>query len=367
MKRDQCSSDIRVARPRLRARLPILIYACWLVLSSTACSDRSTLPSALSDDEFWRLSERLSEPAGTFDVSDNLVSNEPYFVENVRRLRRTGGVYVGVGPEQNFSYIARLRPSMAFIIDIRRENRDLHLLYKALFELSDDRAEFVSRLFSKKKPETLGSRSTVQEIFDAYARVDTSDELFKRNLAEVQSHLLNKRKLPLDAEDLRGIEYVYHSFYWHGPVIQYWSSTGGRGFRDAPTYYDLMTAEDGQGRKRSYLATEEQYKVLRELHSRNLFLPVVGNFAGPKALRAVGKYLRQRDAVVSAFYLSNVEQYLTREGLIYTFCNNVAALPLDRASTFIRSVRNGMYGRGVGLDNVLGNISNEVRSCSTQR
>lgn len=357
-------------------RRALLLVGILLTLSVSGLAPRpetraveTTLPDRLSDRQFWGLITELSEPDGFFR-SDNLVSNEIYLQHVIPELIKTTKpqrAYLGVGPEQNFTYIAALRPKIVFIVDVRRGNLQLHLLYKALFELSDDRAEFVSRLFSKKKPETLGSRSTVQEIFDAYARVDTSDELFKRNLAEVQSHLLNKRKLPLDAEDLRGIEYVYHSFYWHGPVIQYWSSTGGRGFRDAPTYYDLMTAEDGQGRKRSYLATEEQYKVLRELHSRNLFLPVVGNFAGPKALRAVGKYLRQRDAVVSAFYLSNVEQYLTREGLIYTFCNNVAALPLDRASTFIRSVRNGMYGRGVGLDNVLGNISNEVRSCSTQR
>ena len=47
------------------------------------------------------------------------------------------GVYIGVGPEQNFSYIARLRPTIAFIVDIRLENRNLHLLHKAVIELSN--------------------------------------------------------------------------------------------------------------------------------------------------------------------------------------------------------------------------------------
>ena len=56
---------------------------------------------------------------------------------------------MGVGPEQNFSYIAALKPSMAFIVDIRHGNLDVHLMYKALFEMSDNRAEFVSRLFSR--------------------------------------------------------------------------------------------------------------------------------------------------------------------------------------------------------------------------
>ena len=59
---------------------------------------------------------------------------------------------MGVGPEQNFTYIAVTRPAIAFIVDIRRGNLDLHLMYKALFELSADRADFVSRLFSRKRP-----------------------------------------------------------------------------------------------------------------------------------------------------------------------------------------------------------------------
>src|SRR5215211_4722674 len=111
-----------------RAFGSVALLLCWVTLSSTACVRRSTLPVAMSDQEYWGLIEALSEPAGTFSLSDNLVSNEPRVAENLRWLRPSGGVYIGVGPEQNFSYIARLRPAMAFIIDIRRENRNLHLL-----------------------------------------------------------------------------------------------------------------------------------------------------------------------------------------------------------------------------------------------
>jgi len=110
-----------------------LLFAC-----ATAACHRSTLPHALDDRAFWALSESLSEPPGSFPLSDNLVSNEPRLAENARWIQARGGVYIGVGPEQNFTYIARLRPSTAFIIDIRRENRSLHLLYKALFEISQN-------------------------------------------------------------------------------------------------------------------------------------------------------------------------------------------------------------------------------------
>ena len=135
--------------PVLRASLAIVL--CVVALAGSACR-RSTLPDALTDRDFWGLIETLSEPAGAFTLSENFVSNEPHFADTVRRLRASGGAYIGVGPEQNFSYIAKLRPRIAFIIDIRRENLALLLFYKALFELSTDRADFVSRLFSRPRP-----------------------------------------------------------------------------------------------------------------------------------------------------------------------------------------------------------------------
>ena len=115
-----------------------------------------------------------------------------------------------------------------------------------------------------------------------------------------------------------------------------------------------MTAVDGSGAARSYLATEESFQFLRDLQSKNLVVPVVGNFGGPKAIRAVGKYVRDHGAIVTAFYLSNVEQYLTQDGLWGAFCANVATLPLDDSSTFIRS-RSGMW---------LGPIASEVKGCA---
>ena len=185
-------------------------------------ADAAKLPAKLTDRQFWSLSSDLSEPNGSFR-SDNLLSNEiflQYVIPDLVHTARTERVYLGVGPEQNFTYITALRPRMAFIVDVRRGNLQLHLMYKALFELSKDRVEFVSRLFSKPRPEGLDGNATVRDIFAAYAKVDTSEVLYKENLLDIQTQLLKKRKLPLSVEDLKGIEYVYHAFYWHGPVIQ---------------------------------------------------------------------------------------------------------------------------------------------------
>jgi hypothetical protein len=346
-----------------------VLGACVMAVSfgPPARAGAGALPDSLSSSAFWALSTELSEPDGKFQ-SDNLVSNEIQFqrvIPDLTKSAHTGRVYLGVGPEQNFSYIAVLKPAMVFIVDVRRGNLQLHLMYKALFELSVDRADFVSRLFTKKRPDGLTAESSAQDIFAAYEKVETTDEdLYKANLAAIDDHLVKTRGLPLTEEDLKGIEYVYRQFFYYGPSIQYWSTGGnGRGGRTAPTFADLMMADDGAGRGRSFLASEESFALLKDLEAKNLLVPVVGNFAGTKALRGVGGFVRDHGALVSAFYVSNVEQYLWRNNVWSQFCANVATLPLDESSTFIRSERSGNFVPGVGLDSVLVNMVSETKSC----
>jgi hypothetical protein len=328
-----------------------------------------TLPARLEDQEFWRMTEEFSEPGGYFR-SDNLLSNEMWMQAIIPELiHRTepGGVYMGVGPEQNFTYIAVLKPKIVFITDIRRGNLHTQLVYKALFELAADRGDFVARLFTRKRPDGLIATSTVQEVFAAFSSVSTGDETaFKANLKAIDNLLVEKHKFPLSSADLEGIEYVYRSFYTYGPGISYNSTGrgfgfGGRGGRST-TYADLMTQTDGNGVYRSFLANAENFKVLKELEEKNLVIPLVGDFAGPKAIRSVGKYLKEHGATVTAFYLSNVEQYLGSNWS--NFCLNVNNLPLNEKSTFIRASRGSGGGPGGGLTTSLGSMLSETKSCS---
>jgi hypothetical protein len=330
-----------------------------------------TLPAELSDQELWRLSADMSEANGYFR-SDNLLSNEiwyPDVMPDLLRQAKQSEVYLGVGPEQNFNYIVQLHPKMVFITDIRRGNLHSQLMYKALFEMSSDRADFVGKLFSKPRPAGLTAKSSAAEIMDAYWNVPTSAEaVYKQNLQAIDDYLTkNPHHLPLDKDDLDGIEYVYYSFYWFGPSINYNSSTnsmGGRG-GNMTDYRDLMKASDNKGTEWSFLANETTFSVMKDLESHNLLVPVVGNFGGPKALRAVGQYVRDHQSMVSAFYLSNVEQYLRQDAIWGNFCQNVASMPLDESSTFIRSGQGGFGfgGGGGGLRNSLGNMKEETQNC----
>src|SRR5262249_7197406 len=145
--------------------------------------------------------------------------------------------------------------------------------------------------------------SKVEDIFDAVAKAPSNTEIYDENLKAIKNHLLEKHGFPLSESDLDGIEYVYSNFYRFGASINYGSS--GRGFGSGVTYADLMTATDAQGVSRSYLANEENFNVMKSLETKNLIVPVVGNFAGPKAIRAVGKYVKENGGTVTAFYLSN--------------------------------------------------------------
>jgi len=341
----------------------LFAFALALVLSGLRVAADS-LPGQLSDQEFWKLSSDFSEPDGFFR-SDNLLSNEVWMQRVIPELLsniKSPSVYMGVGPEQNFTYITSLKPKMVFIVDIRRGNLDLQLMYKAVFELSSDRAEFVSRLFSKKRPDGLDRNSSVLDIFNAYRGVETTEDLYKANLKQIDDLLLNKHHFALSEGDVQGVEYVYHAFYNFGPQLNY-SSTGGFGGRYQPNYGDLMVATDEAGLNHSFLANEDNYQFMKSLEGKNLLVPVVGNFSGPKAIRAVGDYIRTKGATVSAFYLSNVEQYLYQDRIWGNFCRNVATLPLESSSTFIRSVRGGGAGPGGGLNSELGNMQADIKDC----
>jgi hypothetical protein len=355
-----------VPLPRHRLGLTTLAILLGIACAApTAQTDRASarLPDRLTDQEFWQLVTSSSEPGGYFRAQNitNLTSNEllyQYVVPELVTRARRGRVYLGVGPEQNFTYIAALKPRLAVIFDVRRGNLDLQLMYKALFELATDRADFVSMLFAKPRPPGLDDAASAVALFAAFGRSDTSEALYKQTLAAIEDHLTKAHGLPLPADDLRGIEAVYEAFYWSGFNV-----------RSSPTYDELMVATDNAGVAHSYLATAANFAVMKDLEARNLVVPVVGNFGGPKAIRAVGRYLKAHDAIVSAFYLSNVEQYLYQDGLWDDFCANVASLPLDSSSTFIRSSsgRGGFgFGFGRGFVSSLGNIQEDIQACAAK-
>lgn len=341
----------QISQRTVRRALTALVAAAAIALASAPRVAAQELPSRFADSTFWKFITGFSEPGGYFR-SDNFVSNEIAFQRVIPALQATtkpGGVYLGVGPDQNFTYIVAVKPRLSFIFDIRRGNLEEHLLYKAVIELSRNRADFLSMLFSRPRPAGLDTAATADVLLEAYAAVVASDTLYQRNLKAVKDWLVSHHGFALGDSDLAGIEYVYSAFSAAGPDLTYNFGSGrsGRGGfggygRGMPTYAVLMVQADSAGVQRSYIASEANYRALREMEVNNAIVPLVGNFAGDKAIRAVAAYLKERRATVTAFYLSNVEQYLWNgSDDARKFFGNVGALPLDSTSTFIRAVFNG--------------------------
>src|SRR5437879_6169245 len=238
--------------------IAVILAAAGIGLVHSTGAQAWALPDRLTDQEFWKLVTDSSEPGGYFRNSDitNLTSNEMLYqhvLTDLAKRTKPGGVYLGVGPEQNYTYMAALKARMAIIFDIRRGNLDIQLMYKAIFELSKDRAYFISMLFSKPRPAGLTRSSSARQLFGSFAKSQTSvDTVFT-------------------------------------------------------------------------------------------------------------KYLKKNGVTVTAFYLSNVEQYLY-PAKWDLFCRNVATLPLDSSSTFIRSQSVG----GFGFDFVssLAQITNDIKACT---
>jgi hypothetical protein len=326
-----------------------LLMAFLVYITGGSSTVPDTLPERLGNDEFWSMISDFSESGGYFR-SDNLLSNESGYQQVIPLLRksiRSGGVYLGVGPEQNFTYIVGIEPKMAFIVDIRRQNMLEHLLYKGLMELSADRADFLSRLFSRPRPPSLGAHSTPEQLVRAYEDAQPSPDLFEANLSLVLGHLKDTKGFALSSEDEAGVRRVSRAFYESGLDLTYTFHGGYGGFMGMPTYGELMTENDGHTRNWNFLATDEQYRAVQRLQKDNLIVPLVGDFGGPKAIRSIAQYLKQHNAVLTVFYTSNVEQYLFQDDESWKrFYANVARLPVDASSVIIRYVLNSWrFGR----------------------
>lgn len=344
---------------RIRWFRPLRVVGVSLAL--LGCASCAPAQPARTEDggSFAALIEGLSEPGGFFDT-DNLVSNESSYLHALDALRKHGvhgGGYIGVGPEQNFSYIAEIRPEVAYLLDIRGDNLLLHLLFKAIMEEAGSRTEYLALLFGRFLPADLPDR--VGQTADAL--VAGVDSLARTDLAVSQARARVDNRLAgfgvqLSKEELATIDRLHRDFMAAGLDLRF--SSFGRGPRlQYPTYRDLVQARDLAGGQSSFLSTEERYQVVRDLQLRDRIIPVVGDLAGPHALAAVGRDLAVRNLTVSAMYVSNVEFYLWGDASFDRFAETTMGLPSDSQSVIIRS----WFGRTrPHPDAVPGHLSTQV-------
>ena len=323
----------------------------------------ASLPDSLSYSEFYALIQDISESDGGFH-SENFTSNESSYLHPIPILRKSkiwGGVYLGVGPEQNFTYIGETKPRIAFILDIRRQNMILHFLYKALFELSATRHDFLAKLLSKPKYTELpfyrrlfvtrpswyrsDTEPSIPELLEYFDSVNPDKSMFDQNLQEIKK-LVEAYGLTSE-DDMVKLEYIYHSFFRRQLDIKYdLNSYDENSSFQYPSLRELLVSTTIKDEMASFLSRDKTYKYVKAMHRKNLIIPVVGDFSGDKAIRRVSDYVRSHGTSISVFYTSNVEMYLSSANNIQKFdryFNNVSYLPINESSVFIRAYHNDHF------------------------
>jgi len=303
--------------------------------------------SVLSDTSFAGTVARLSEAPGYFD-SDNLISNETSYLHAVSHLRElgvSGGAYIGVGPDQNYSYIAAIRPSVAFLVDIRRDNLLMHLMFKALFQRSGSRLEYLCRWTGRPVPADVAAWADgpIEEIL---ARLDSipADSTFAAAEADSIVATVSGYGVPLSPVDLETIRRFHGEFARWGLELRF-TSTGRQPRYFYPTLRQLILERDLEGHEAGYLASASGWQVVRALHAANRIIPVVGNLAGASAFPAISREVAARGEQVAVLYVSNVENYIWRDGTFSRFAATTAHLPRNERSVIIRSFFGGGFGR----------------------
>lgn len=272
----------------------------------------------------------LSEP-DSGKSADNFVTNEDSFARVAGDLDRPGlreGVYLGVGPDQNFTYIAHAQPRLALILDFRRRNALVHLIHKALFALSPDRVSYLSGLLART-PRRLPANPSADQLVAGFEGLEVDRSRLDALIARVSDHL---RPLQL-VEEAEWAELATIQARLAGPGL----NARFLALKMYPTLGRLIRAVDRNNQPAHFLARDDWYQAVRSLQIGDRLIPLVGDFAGPDALDRLGEWLRRRGLTISVFYASDVEFFLFRSGKWSVYLENLRRLPWHREALLIRT------------------------------
>lgn len=305
---------------------------------ASSAPDAATFAALMPDDAFGPLVARLSETPGDFP-SENYVTNEASLLDVASALRAPklhGRGYVGVGPEQSYTYLALLEPRVAYIVDIRRGNLLEHLVFRGCFEAGQTRAGFLTALLARRPalPDDgdAGPGAGFAALDVAFRAAAPEASLRAAGIARTKA-LLDRLGVVRAPGDDKTITRLHEAFAKHGLAIAYTMLNSGRKY---PTLGETLSARDLDGQPASFLASEASYARVRRLVLENRVVPVVGDFGGQHALRAVADDMRARGVPLGVFYTSNVEQYLFEQKSYGAFVESVRAMPRDDDSLMVR-------------------------------
>ena len=263
----------------LMTKRRVLLLTCGLAVTLVAMFGRLPVNVAAAD----RLAAAADEP-GVLEDSDRLLRagrslslGKPGVERGALSVRDPDARPDGAAgprhlhgrrdPEQNFTYIAALRPAMAFIVDIRRGNLELASdVQSALRAIGRSRRVRVAGCSRRSGRPGSAPSPPPRRFSPRTRRSSRARRLYYENLKTIETQLVDHTRIRALQGRSRGhrIRLQRQFTVRAGHSLPVERRRRPRRSRRIPTYADLM-AHRRRGQARSYLATEENFKFLKDI------------------------------------------------------------------------------------------------------
>lgn len=252
----------------------------------------------MSSIEFDMLDKPLCDEAAwsRIDCKDPLsyvTSNESQHYLFMPYIKNLGGAYVGVAAEANYSFIAYAKSRFAFLLDYDIHVVRLHRMIKALVKEATTPKEFIA-LFDARN--ALKAEKIIRDAYQNDAKVNR-------------------------------IIWVYR--YYRDKLYKHYMKIA----QPSPMYKDF-----------GWLRNPDAYSYIRTMYEQGRIAIVEGDLLKDKALRSIGKAVRDLGTVVRIYYPSNAEEMWVAFPTVYRI--NVLSLPFDERSIALRTIWAHTYPRG---------------------
>ncbi len=287
---------------------------------------------AQTDNNFSNIIKQLDDPPTGPSSADNLMTNEDSIASIVDQISKEvpkGQVYLGVGPDQNYSLMAQVEPSYGFILDYRKKNQLLHLFQKALVEISADQQTYLENFWGRNFPELPLGLNDLENRLKTIAHQPVNESLLQSTKEKVRK-TISKWNL-LNEQEFQEIATIQSRLAGPGPDARFLA------LKMYPTLGSLITMPSRSGQPSHWLGSEPSYACIRRLHVSSRILPIVGDWAATGSIRRLSGYLKSNQLQVGCIYMSDVEFFLLRGGLFQKYIEKLAELPLHPDSRIIRT------------------------------
>jgi hypothetical protein len=163
----------------------------------------------------------------------------------------------------------------------------------------------------------------------AFAAAEMQPGILAESQAEVRRFLADRGYR--DEADFEEIRKMQSRLAGPGPEARFLA------LRMYPTIGRLMAERTRSGRPGHWLADDAMFETVRALQRNDSILPVVADWSGGSAMRAVADHQRKMKMQVGVVYVSDVEFFLFRGGLFDRYVASLAGLPIHPRAVVVRT------------------------------